>query len=78
MIKKLDEVQKSIIGYLLMAVVGAFVFYLSGKMELWISDPSLMVSLGIILGAAEVAAYKWIRYTFSLPEVDESIEEVTP
>ncbi len=64
----MDNIQKQIIGYLLMAVVGAVVIYLAGKLELWILDPSLLISIGIILGALETAAYKWVRYTFRLPE----------
>jgi hypothetical protein len=67
----MDEVQKTIIGYLLMAVIGALIFYLGGKLELWLHDPSLLIALGIILAAIETSAYKWIRYTFNLPEEEE-------
>ena len=71
----MDSVQKQIIGYLLMAVVGSVIFYFTGKLELWIHDPSLLVSIGLILGAVEIAAFKWIRYSFGLPE-DDIIEEI--
>ena len=75
----MDSVQKSIIGYLLMAIVGAVIFYITGKIDLWFHDPTLLVSLGIMLGAAEIAAYKWIKYTFGLPEeIEDEIEEVLP
>ena len=64
----MDGIQKQIIGYLLMAVVGSVVLYFGGKLELWINDPSLLISIGIMLGALEVASYKWIKYTFNLVE----------
>lgn len=67
----MDNIQKQIIGYLLMAIVGAVVYYLAQKLGIWFIDPALLIALGMILVAFEAAAYKWIRYTFKLPEESE-------
>lgn len=74
----MDEIQKQIIGYLIMAVLGAVLAYVGGKLTLFFSDPTLAVMLGFILTALETAAYKWIRYTFKLPEEEEVSEPDLP
>ena len=75
----MDNIQKQILGYLLMAIVGSIVYYITQKLGFWFQDPALLVMLGIIIGAVEIASYKWIRYSFGLPpEEEESIVEITP
>lgn len=75
----MDNVQKSIIGYLLLAVVAAVVLYVTGKLELWFSDPSLLVALAMIIGALATAVRKWIKHSFGLPNNDDNTgEEHTP
>ena len=69
----MDNIQKQILGYLLMAVVGSVVYYITQKLGIWFADPAFLVSLGFILGASELAAYKWIRYSFGLPLEEDDI-----
>jgi len=64
----MDYIQKQIIGYFLITIVGALIGYISGKIGVWIEDPSLIVLIGILLGAFEFAAIKWIKYSYQLPE----------
>lgn len=64
----MDNIQKQIIGYLLMAIVGAVIAYVAGRIAIWLDDYSLAVMLGFILTAIEIAAKKWISYTFNVPE----------
>ena len=64
----MDEIQKQIVGYLIMTVLAAFIGFLTAKIGLWIQDVSLVLMLGVVIGAVEIAAYRWIRYTYKIPE----------
>lgn len=69
--------QKQIMGYMMMVVIGALAYYITQKLGEWLQDPALIFTLGIIIGAFEAAAYKWIRYTYKVPE-DLPDPDLTP
>ena len=64
----MDEVQKQIIGYLLMTIIGAICDDGTQQIGVLFEDVGLVFTLGVIFGALEVAAYKWIRHTYNIPE----------
>lgn len=66
----MDNYNRQIIGYLIMAAIGAVIalgIYYIGKLSL---DPVLVSTLLTILAALEAAAYKWIKHNFGIPEND--------
>ena len=69
----MDEFNKQIIGYLLMAVIGCVIglgIYAIGKFSL---DPALIGILFVLLAALETAAYKWVKHNFAIPDELPSI-----
>ena len=74
----MDEIQKQIIGYWMMTIIGAVIGFAAQKIGIWINDPSTVVMIGVILGAFEVAAYKWIKHTYKIPDEVPPNEPTTP
>ena len=66
----MDNKQKQILGNLLLSIVVAIGVFLTGKLQLWFTDPSLLTFLGMVIAAIVYFARKWIVYSFGLPEED--------
>ena len=69
----MDEKQKEILGNLLLYVVVAVGIFITGKLQLWFTDPALLTFIGMLVASIVYSARKWIKYTFGLPEEDEEV-----